>query len=1174
MLKDSYFYELGYWLRKPVTYVYFITFFVFAFLVFIGSAGFFDPPSTTSDKTVRLMNTPYEINYMLLYFTKFFLFLVPAIIGASIYKDYKCRMHTILYTFPIKKGSYLLAKFLSAFTIVVFISFSAGLAFYLGEHVPGLDRAKLGEIAPMGYLQAYTVYVLPTLFFMGLLVFSVVAYTRNIYAGFMLVIVVFLFQLIVENWLGGMGWADALSVLDPFAQHAKELASQSWTLLDTNTRLIPISKIIIANRLFWLLLSTLIFGAMYRTFAFHEDAAGFWFQKSKTEPVATPEIASPIHFKLADLRFDFSWKQRLKVLWKLSRIELAYIMRSWMFLVLLFFGILAVLFAIARVTNFEEIALLPVTRVVLTVPTLFFTMIMTLTTFLYSGMLVHRPRTTGMDALIDVTPIPNWVLLFSKVNALLQMQMVLLLVLMLAGIGIQVLNDYHNFEIGLYLFQLYLLTFPLLVTWSFVSIFIQTLFTNTYLGLFVLIIGWLGFSGLPQVGITSKLLLFNTPPSTVYSDMNGYAGTLAPYFLVVTYWFFFAVFFLMLAQLLWVRGVSQAFKERFQTAKARFKNPLISVMGCCLIGFLLLGFSIHNAEKKEGWDALSATDRNNLFEAFKEKFEQYENKLQPRITAMKVQLDLFPKTNSFEANGSYMLVNKSNIFLDTLLVKTGFDEHTTFQIASPYKVVAQDSIMKFTVLKLNRPMPPGDSVQFNFKVRNKANTFFERNSNVLQNGTFLLNDVFPRLGYSFGEDSKHPADSSATSNHYGAVDSDLIDFEATVSTAKDQIAIAPGYLEKQWVNGNRNYYHYKTTAPIKYILGINSGRFHSKKEDYKGVGLEVYHHPGHTYNLTEMMNGLKAALDYNTKHFAPYQHKQARIIEFPDSEGSFATTMANSIPMSEIRFIANTDTNTNKVDLAFYVAAHELTHQWWGNQLIGADADGSRMLSESITEYVTLNIYREYYGEAVAHQFLEQQRSRYLNGRRNASEKEMPLQLVGEQKHLFYGKGAMAFNTLGHHLGRDRLNLILKQFLYDYRLQSGPPYPTSLSLVDHLKRKAPDSLQYLVKDLFETVVFYDSKIQKTKLEKTADERYRLEVYFEVRKYLEDAPEKNLPLADFIEIGVYDETGTLLHKAQQKVTAKDNYISLLVDKRPMKVRVDPGLYCIDKNIEDNAQLLTN
>ncbi len=76
--------------------------------------------------------------------------------------------------------------------------------------------------------------------------------------------------------------------------------------------------------------------------------------------------------------------------------------------------------------------------------------------------------------------------------------------------------------------------------------------------------------------------------------------------------------------------------------------------------------------------------------------------------------------------------------------------------------------------------------------------------------------MFPSLGYSSaGEltDNKtrkkydlpqndlrpHPSDSTALGNTYISKDADWIDFEATVSTSEDQIAIAPGYLQKEWV---------------------------------------------------------------------------------------------------------------------------------------------------------------------------------------------------------------------------------------------------------------------------------------------------------------------------------------------------------------------------------------
>ena len=1168
MLKEIFNHEISYWLRRPVTYIYFCALFGFAFLTFIGTAGFFDPPPSDATKLTRVINSSYELNYMLQYFTKIFMFLLPAIIGASIYKDYKYGMHSIVYTFPINKSSYLLGKFLSGFCIIVLISLSVGIAFFIGEFLPGLHENKIGSLSIYGYVQAYLVYVIPTLFFFGVIIFAVVTLTRNIYAGFITVIVVFLFQLIVENALGGMGYTYLMSILDPFAQNTKEYAIQNWTLLDKNTRLLPISASVILNRVFWLAFCIFAFGVMYRKFSFSEHAPTFLFKKQKGSVLFKENFRSISKVKISRVDNNFSWKQQVKTAWRLSTVDLKFIVKNWMFLVLVFFGILAVLFAIARVTNFEEIAMLPTTKVVLTIPALFFNMIMIITTFLYAGMLVHRSKNAKMDQLIDTTPVSNGVFLFSKVLALMKMQLLLLLILMVAGIGIQMYNGYYNFEMGLYLFQLCVLSFPVLMIWSFAAVFIQTLFTNTYLGLFVLIFGWIGISGLPQVGITEKLLLFNTPPKTDYSDMNGYAEALTPYFLVEGYWLSFAGVLLILAFLLWVRGLPQSFKERMQIAKSRFSKPIIYVLGVLLFCFTILGFRIHKAEQKVKWASVSDNDQGEMLVNFKKKFERYSKIPQPRITSMKLQLDIFPETNDFMAKGSYILVNKTRKSLDTLLVKTGFDEITSLELNDSYKTIAEDTLMKFKVLKLAKVIFPGDSTQLSFTVQNTKNTLFERNSNVLKNGTFLLNDLFPRLGYSFNEDQKHPSDSLSLLNNYGAIDSDLIDFEAIISTSKDQIALAPGYPIKEWEENNRRYFQYKTGNKIKFVMGFNSGRFEVKKEKYKGVDLEVYHHKSHTYNLDEMINGLKAALDYNTKHFSPYQHRQARIIEFPDSEGSYATTMANSIPMSEIRFIANTNTAAEKVDLAFYVAAHELTHQWWGNQVAGADALGARMLSESITEHITLNIYRERYGEEVALQFLKKQRERYLKGRRSEQGKEPPLGLAGEQLYLFYGKGAMAFNTMAHYLGEKNLNRVLKEFLEDYRLQDEPPYPTSLDLIERLKEATPDSLQYVINDVFESVTFYENKIESAKVGSKENGTYEVELDFSIRKYADGADKEFLPLNDCIEIGIYDKEEKLIHLKKYRTSSQKNKLRIKAERKPKRVIIDPNFLLIDKNIEDN------
>ena len=51
------------------------------------------------------------------------------------------------------------------------------------------------------------------------------------------------------------------------------------------------------------------------------------------------------------------------------------------------------------------------------------------------------------------------------------------------------------------------------------------------------------------------------------------------------------------------------------------------------------------------------------------------------------------------------------------------------------------------------------------------------------------------------------------------------------------------------------------------------------------------------------------------------------------------------MPYSEsIGFNANTDDPT-KIDFTTYVVAHEMSHQYWAHQVIGADMQGGTMLT-------------------------------------------------------------------------------------------------------------------------------------------------------------------------------------------------------------------------------------
>ena len=108
---------------------------------------------------------------------------------------------------------------------------------------------------------------------------------------------------------------------------------------------------------------------------------------------------------------------------------------------------------------------------------------------------------------------------------------------------------------------------------------------------------------------------------------------------------------------------------------------------------------------------------------------------------------------------------------------------------------------------------------------------------------------------------------------------------------------------------------------------------------HNGIQLSVYYHTGHDWNVPKMLNAMGTALDYYRAHFGPYQFNYARIIEFPGYD-SFAQAFAGTMPYSEsIGFNANTD-DPDKIDFTTYVIAHEMAHQYWAHQVIGADMQG------------------------------------------------------------------------------------------------------------------------------------------------------------------------------------------------------------------------------------------
>ena len=1206
--------ELNYWFKKPAFYIYLAIFLGLSFFLSAAAAGLFDSITATTGSS-RIVNSPIRVNNVFNVLTTFIFFLFPSIIGVSIYRDYKSEMHTILYSYPFTKSNYLFAKFFSAILVITVIVLSIALGMFIGFRFPGTNTDIVGSFQLISYVKSYLVFILPNVLLFGAIVFAVVTFSRNIAAGFITIIIILFAQGIVESTLSDPEQRGLLALFDPFGSGAVNYYTKYWTPSERNELQIPIKEMIIYNRLLWLGVSTLIFGFVYKFFTFSQNAISFSFRKLKGERFTKSNISGITKIVLPKVAHNYSFTQNLKTMWSLSNIDFKYIVKSWPFISIVFVGLVLMIVGLSEIGNIFGTATLPVTWKMLNIGGVF-SLSINICTFLYAGMLVSRAKIARVNHLVDATPIPNWTLLFSKVIALVKMQIILLALIMLAGIIFQVYNGYYNFEFGHYFKELFFLSLLGYLVWAFLSIFIQTLVGNPYLGLFILLVVSIGMPFLSFAGIELSIYKYNQGPGFGYSDMNGY-GVLSPFLIYKIYWILCGLALLVMSVLFWVRGIPASFSERLSIAKSRLKGGYAISLTVFLIAFFSLGFSIYQETGAKG-KRISSKELELRRVEWEKKYKKFEDYKQPRIIAVNTTMDIFPKERLFKASAKIQMVNKTTTAIDSVFLNHNALE-STFKFSEPNKLVSKDTIHNFNIYHFENKIMPGDTLELAVTVQSNQNTTYRRRSPVRENGTFINNfALFPSLGYSSqGEltDDKtrekynlpkndlqaHPSDSTALGDTYISKDSDWINFEATVSTSVDQIAIAPGYLQKEWIEGDRRYFHYKMDSKILNFYAFNSGRYEVKKEMFNGISLEIYYHKPHTFNLDRMMKGMKASLTYNSENFSPYQFRQARIIEFPRTGGTFAQAFANTMPFSEgIGFIADVDDEDDAgVDYPFSVTAHEVAHQWWAHQVIGADVLGSTLLSESMAEYVSLKVIENEQGRNKMRTFLKEALDGYLLQRTSERKREKPLMFNDGQGYIHYQKGSMVLYALSDYIGEEKMNGAIQKFISEVKFQE-PPYATSIQFVNHLKEVTPDSLQYVIRDMFETITLYNNRITDSKVTELDNGKYQVDIEFEVAKYRNDekgkrfygdkvgdtisykndkmkTPILSIKLEDYIDVGIFTEEEVdgakeevELYFKKHKITNINNKVTIIVDSKPTEVGIDPYNKLIDTQSDDNRR----
>ncbi len=1208
-------FEIKYWLKNPATYIYAVVLLVFATLIMAGNIGVFDS-NTATKASVRLADSPialfYSFNILILGY-----FLLPSIVGGAVYRDYSSDMHSILYSYPFRKSSYIPAKFLSAILVTMGIFIFFGLGFAIARVLPGVNEGMIGEFRPIAYLQIYGMFILPNILLFGAIVFGIITFTRNIGAGFIAMIILFVIQGMSEGLLNNLDSKTLSAMLDPFGNNAISYMTEYWDVTERNTNLLPMNGVVLYNRLLWLAVSTIIFGATYIKFKFSQNPLSFNLFGKKSKTVVKDNFNNINEINLPKVTTETSRSWNLKLMWSCSVTDFRFVIKSIPFIVLIGVGLLFMYISHSTTLSLYDTQTYPTTWKMLLVPGQTFSLFIILITFLYSGMLIQRERKSRMFELVDTTQTPNWVQYLSKFIAIVKIQVLLLTVVMLSSIAIQISEGYYDIELSHYLYELFILTLPKYIVWAALAMFVQSLFTNFYIGFFILFIFYVCSPLLRYVGLDQAIYIFNSGPGFSYSDMNGFGSNIPAYMFYRLYWLLLSFGLLYTGLAIWRRGVKETIRIRFRRAKEN-KTKLLKVALIVFYGgFLLTGgyiFWFNNIKHEHKTAKQQELERVEC----EKKYSKYYNIPQPRITDVNVDVDIYPETRDLKVKGEYIVKNKTDKIIDSVHVNYSYNS-TKVQFSRNAKLVSKDTVFNYNIYQLDKPLMPGETMKVNFSMSTKKNHFLRSNSPVLSNGTFINNMSFPMFGYSRnGEISNNtvrkkyglpkrqrmasPTDSSALGNTYISECADWVNFETTVSTSSDQIAIAPGYLQKQWTKDGRTYFHYKMDAPILNFYAWVSAKYEIYKDKYNDIDIEVYYHKTHKYNVERMAEAVKASLEYYGKSYSDYQHSQVRIIEFPRTMGTFAQSFPNTIPFSEaIGFIAKVDeTEKGGVDYVYHVTAHEMAHQWWAHQVIGANVRGATLMSESLAEFSAIKVLENKYNKEKIRKFMKHELNTYLSGRGFETHKEQPLMYNENQQYIHYNKGAVAMYAIADYMGVDKLNNALSEYIDMVGFQE-PPYTTSPEFVDLMKKHMPDTLDYVITDMLETITLFNNKVKDATVTETEDGKYKVEFMVEAEKYRVISPEKGdatviegddakisisfgqredkdekkyIDMNDWIDLAIFakDEDGNEQEIMLKKVhiTGKENKFSFIVDKKPFSVGIDPYHKLIDRRTTDNIK----
>lgn len=740
------------------------------------------------------------------------------------------------------------------------------LGTYLGTFAPWADHTRIGPNHFWTYFQPFVSILVVQIFFIGSIFFAVSALSRRIFVVYLQGVALFMVYLIgltvffatrsLERFWSG--------IFDPVGVILLNDITRYWTVVERNTLFVGWAPalaggVFLYNRLLWIAVGALSLITVWALFPMSVEALtarsqGRRAAKAKEQDLteAAP-VRSLVAARLPHVHQVFGWHTTLAQYLSLSRLRLRNILRDVVFWAIV---VLQIAFAVNNgyfAGRVAEQNVWPVTYLMVQAVEGSALLFLYIVAALYAAELIWRERDANFSGIHDALPMPEWIDWLSRFTAIAVVEAFLLAVAMLMGIVMQTIAGYYHYEILQYLKELYVITYPQVLAFALLALFVQTVVSNKFVGHAIAIGIFVLVPILFSFGWENTLYLIITVPAYTYSDMNGYGHFVPALFWSIVYW-------LAMMAVLGVASIALARRGAEDSLRARTKLALRLAPRLAPFAVLFAviaagagGWYFYNAHVLNEY--LDSKARRVIQADYERRYKQYENLLQPKVTAVDATINIYPQRRSFDGSVRMTLQNKTDQPLSQIHITDLRRSVSNLQFDRPFHLVSAAPRNLYAIYALEQPLAPGETITLTCNVGHQTRGFRDNNEppEFAYNGTFFDSDYMPYIGYNTNnelddprrrreeklpplEEMAHRGDPVHSMNNVffrGA--SDWITYHTVVSTSADQMAVAPGYLQREWQADGRRYFEYSMgSTHILDFFAYISARYQVRKEMYHG----------------------------------------------------------------------------------------------------------------------------------------------------------------------------------------------------------------------------------------------------------------------------------------------------------------------------------------------------